>query len=306
MKRILSLILLLAIGLTTGWAQSYLKVMSFNVRQSFGHDGRNSWAFRKDAAAYMLQTERPALLGLQETCPEQVVFFDSIMVGYGRLGVGRDDGKLDGEMMSIYYDRAYFDLVDWGTFWLSATPDTVSQGWDGACKRTCTWSVLTLRSTGQRVLFLNTHLDHIGQVARREGVRLIADRIKALTTKYGREGDIMPTFLTADFNTSSANPIFDILKEQMYEARATAPQSDTGFTFNEWGKVKRQLEANGQDPHKIKLGATGNSDNEPVIDHIFYRNATPLAFRVLRGDYGVPYISDHYPVALEVRLYQRP
>lgn len=306
MKRILSLLLLLAIGFTTAGAQNYLKVISFNVRQSLGSDGYNSWPFRQDAAARMLQTERPALLGLQETCPEQVGFFDSIMVGYGRLGVGRDDGKRAGEMMSIYYDRALFDLVDWGTFWLSATPDTVSQGWDGACKRTCTWAALKLKSNGQRVLFLNTHLDHIGPIARREGVRLIADRIKVLTAKYGNADDFTPTFLTADFNTSSVNPIFDVLKEQMYEARATAPQSDTGFTFNEWGKVKRQLEANGQDPHKIKLGATGNSDNEPVIDHIFYRDATALTFRVLRGDYGVPFISDHYPVALEARIYQRP
>lgn len=301
MKKILTLLLLLALSIPTGWAQGYLKVMSYNVRQSFGKDGPNSWCFRKEASARMLQLERPALLGLQETCPEQVVFFDSIMVGYGRLGVGRDDGKLDGEMMSIYYDKNYFGLVDWGTFWLSDTPDQVSQGWDGACKRTCTWAVLFLRTTGQRVLFLNTHLDHVGKVARREGVRLIADRIKDLTAKYGQGCD-MPTFLTADFNTSSVNPIFDILKEQMREARATAPVADTGYTFNEWGKVKQQLEANGQDPHNIRLGATGNSDNEPVIDHIFYRAATPLTFRVLRDDYGVPFISDHYPVVLEAQI----
>lgn len=302
MKRILSLILFLALSIPTLWAQSFIKVMSYNVRQSYGNDGRNSWPFRQEASERMLQTERPALLGLQETCPEQVIFFDSIMVGYGRLGVGRDDGVLGGEMLSIYYDKALFDLVDWGTFWLSETPDEVSRGWDGACKRTCTWAVLSLKRTGKRVLFLNTHLDHIGAVARREGVRLIAERIATLTAKYGQSGN-MPTFLTADFNTSSANPIFDVLKEQMREARATAPQSDTGYTFNEWGKVKAQLEANGQDPHKIKLGATGNSDNEPVIDHIFYRGVKPLAFRVLRGDYGVPYISDHYPVALEAQLY---
>ena len=302
MKKLLSLLLLLALSLTSAWAQGYLKVMSYNVRQSLGQDGPNSWCFRKEASARMLQLERPALLGLQETCPDQVVFFDSIMVNYGRLGVGRDDGILDGEMMSIYYDRAIFDLVDWGTFWLSATPDQVSQGWDGACKRTCTWSVLSTKRTGQLVLFLNTHLDHIGQTARREGVRLIASRIADLTAKYGHAGQTLTTFLTADFNTSSVNPIFDVLKEQMQEARATAPVADTGYTFNEWGKVKAQLEANGQDPHNIKLGATGNSDNEPVIDHIFYRGAQPLTFRVLRDDYGVPFISDHYPVVLEAKL----
>lgn len=302
MKRILSLLFLALVSLTTVWAQDYLKVMSYNIRQSLGQDGTNSWQYRKGATARMLQLERPALLGMQETCPDQVAFLDSVLYNYGRIGVGRDDGKAEGEMMAIYYDEAMFSCVDSGTFWLSATPDVVSQGWDGACKRTCTWAVLRMKTTGQRVLFMNTHLDHIGREARREGVRLIAERAKALTAKYADDHQTMPTFITADFNTSSVNPIFDVLKEQMREARATAPKSDTGYTFNEWGKVKEQLEANGQDPYSIKLGATGNSDNEPVIDHIFYRGATPLTFRVLRDDYGVPFISDHYPVVLEAEV----
>lgn len=317
MLRIFSFLLLLALA-PAAWGQDCLKVMSYNVRQSLGKDGPNSWCYRKGASARMMQLERPALVGLQETCPEQVVYFDSLMCGYGRVGVGRDDGILDGEMMSIYYDRSLFDLVDWGTFWLSATPDVVSQGWDGACKRTCTWALLDLRRhpadrsgfvagdgsvrPERRVLFLNTHLDHVGKVARREGVRLIAERIRELTRRFAREGETLTVFLTADFNTSSVNPIFDVLKEDLAEARSTAPDADTGYTFNEWGKVKAQLEANGQDPHKIKLGATGNSDNEPVIDHIFYRGARPLAFRVLRRDYGAPYISDHYPVVLECEV----
>lgn len=288
----------------TASAQSYLKVMSFNVRQSLGHDRQHSWAFRRDAATRMLQLERPALVGLQETCPDQVRDFDAIMTGYGRLGVGRDDGKLAGEMMSIYYDHAIFDLQDWGTFWLSATPDTVSQGWDGACKRTCTWAALKHRQSGRSVLFLNTHLDHVGKVARREGVQLIAHRIDSLSVRYADAEQGAPVvFLTADFNTSSVSPIFDVLKISLYEARSTAHRADTGYTFNEYGRVAAQLEANGCDPHNIKLGATGNSDNEPVIDHIFYRGVVPHTFRVLRDDYGTPFISDHYPVVLEAQLY---
>lgn len=306
MRRILILLLLLAAGLTMATAQDVIKVMSYNVRQSFAtNDGHNHWRYRRHASKNMLIQEHPALVGMQETCPDQVAYFDEALKDYGRLGVGRDDGKQEGEMMAIYYDRALFDLVDWGTFWLSATPDTVSQGWDGACKRTCTWACLTYRPNGQRVLFLNTHLDHIGREARREGVRLIAQRITALRQRFTPQGEHMPVFLTADFNTSSVNPIFDVLKQQMHEARATARIADTGYTFNEWGRVKQQLEANGCDPHNIKLGATGNSDNEPVIDHIFFSGAQPLEFSVLRGDYGAPYISDHYPVMLEARLWRR-
>lgn len=302
MKRLLSLLVLAFLSLAAVSAQDVLKVMSFNVRQSLANDGQNSWRYRRDASKNMLALEHPDLLGLQETCPEQVDYFDDILRDYERVGVGRDDGKHAGEMMAIYYDRSLFKRVAWGTFWLSETPNQVSQGWDGACKRTCTWIVLRLRKNDQKVIFLNTHLDHIGPIARREGVRLIADRITKIKKRYLKPGEEAPVFLTADFNTSSVNPIFDVLKKQLQEARATARVADTGYTFNEWGKVKAQLEQNGCDPHNIKLGATGNSDNEPVIDHIFYSGARALRFSVLRGDYGAPYISDHYPVMLEARL----
>ena len=35
------------------------------------------------------------------------------------------------------------------------------------------------------------------------------------------------------------------------------------------------------------------------LDHIFYRNVTPLEFNVVSSEkYGVKYISDHYPITL--------
>ena len=192
MKRVLFL-LVLALALTTGnlLAQSYLKVMSYNVRLSVANDSLNAWSLRRGASERMLQLERPALLGLQEACPDQVEYFDTVLSQYHRLGVGREDGKAEGEMMAIYFDTTIFDLEDWGSFWLSETPDEPSLGWDAACKRTCTWAVLLLRQSGKRLLFLDTHLDHMGVVAREQEVRQIADSIQSLVVRQGHRPHLL-------------------------------------------------------------------------------------------------------------------
>lgn len=219
MKRVLFL-LVLALALTTGnlLAQSYLKVMSYNVRLSVANDSLNAWPLRRGASERMLQLERPALLGLQEACPDQVEYLDTVLPQYHRLGVGREDGKAEGEMMAIYFDTTIFDLEDWGSFWLSETPDVPSLGWDAACKRTCTWAVLLLRQSGKRLLFLDTHLDHMGVVAREQEVRQIADSIQSLVVRQGL-GEQPIVLLTADFNTGAANRIFQPLKAILNEAR---------------------------------------------------------------------------------------
>lgn len=40
-----------------------------------------------------------------------------------RMGVA-DDGGNSGEHMSIFYDSGTVSLIEWGTFWLSETPET--------------------------------------------------------------------------------------------------------------------------------------------------------------------------------------
>ena len=281
MRKTLTLFTLLILTVTLS-AQTCLQVMSYNIRQSLANDRSNNWCYRRGASERMVKVVRPALIGTQETCPEQRQFLDSVLVGYKSVGVGRDDGKNAGEAMAVYYDTAVFTLQNWGTFWLSETPDVVSFGWDAACRRTCTWAYLKLNATGQTVAFFNTHLDHVGHVARREEVKLIAQKIKELVPDEN-----IPVILTADFNTPADNPIFKPLKEIMQEARSTCPITDRRNTFNNWGKTE---------------GGDINSDGEECIDHIFFRGMEGLVFKVHTENYGAPYISDHYPVSALLRL----
>ena len=250
-----------------------IKVMTFNIRLSprEDFDGDNCWNNRREAVVRMLEASKPDLFGVQEAYIAQASYLDENLSEYSRYGVCRDDGLERGEANAIFWRNDRFDLVQCDTYWLSETPDTVSLGWDGACRRIVTWAQLREKGTGRDVWFFNTHFDHVGKVAREEAGKLIMERMNALVP----EG--VPVFLTGDFNANWDNPILDPIRAQLQECRETAPETDDANTYNAWGQ---------------KDVPSGTD----IIDHIFYRGARAVKYELLTGDYGAPYISDHWPV----------
>lgn len=262
----------IAYGLPAG----EVRIISFNIRQSglAKKDGPDRWKKRREAVLNMIERESPSVLGIQEGLIDQIRYIEKACPQFARVGVGRDDGAEGGEFMAIFYRGDYFELLASGTFWLSNTPDEVSRGWDAACNRTVTWVRLRERATGGEFYYLNTHFDHVGAEARRESARLIARFIR----------EQLPSGATVvaggDLNSDIADPIFDPLKELLSVARDLADPTDRAGTFNSFG------------------AAPGNI----VLDHLFCRGIGECSLRVLRGDYGAPFISDHYPVMFTFRL----
>lgn len=153
------------------------KIISYNIRLGVADDGANSWEHRREATLRMLEREVPTVFGIQEGYLFQVNYIEQNLPQYARVGVGRDDGKEGGEIMAVFYLRDRYDLLDHGDLWLSETPDRVSRGWDGACNRTMTWVHLREKATGKEFYYFNTHLDHKGEAARREGVKLVVRKV---------------------------------------------------------------------------------------------------------------------------------
>ena len=260
---------------------TYYKIISYNVRFSSAPetDGDNRWELRRDASIKMVAAQKPLAMGLQEACPDQIDFLDQNLTGYKHIGVGRDDGNRAGEMMAIYYDTTRLTLLNSGTFWLSDTPDKVSIGWDAACNRTCTWGHFKVNDTGFEFLYFNTHLDHVGSQARRNSIKLIVAKMAELNPNN------VPVFLSGDFNSTADDTIFEPLKASLKDAREVSAISDKNITYNGFGKV-----IDNPDTRK-----------EWVIDHIFFSGVNPVAFRVVMCNFGVPFISDHYPIAFKFR-----
>lgn len=191
-----------------------VRVMSFNIRYGTAKDGENHWDRRKEFLIATIKAFDPDLLGTQETLGFQRDYLADKLAAYHVLGVGRNDGRDDGEMMALYFKKARFEKSVEGHFWLSTTPQTVgSKSWDSSLPRMVTWVKLRdlRRPTAPALAFLNTHFDHQGTIARLESSRLLRAQIATI----GKDCSIV---LTGDFNTDEGSApyraLFDTVDQQ--------------------------------------------------------------------------------------------
>src|SRR5688500_17007935 len=178
-----------------------VRVMSFNIRYGTADDGANRWENRREWLVQPIKAFSPDLLGTQETLGFQRDYLAEQLPGYGVLGIGRDDGKEEGEMMALYFRQDHFKQLAAGHFWLSETPEQVgSKSWDSSLPRMVTWIKLQdLKQPGAPpIAFFNTHFDHRGPQARRESARLIREQIGSL----GRGCSLI---VTGDFNAGEGS-----------------------------------------------------------------------------------------------------
>lgn len=255
-----------------------LRVASFNIRLKTANDVGNLWEDRKDAVNNLILFHEFDIFGIQEGFIEQIRDLQAGLRHYGYIGVGRDDGKEKGEHSAIFYDTTRFDVLKSGTFWLSDTDiETPNKGWDAALPRICTWGVFKDRLNGKMFIFMNTHFDHVGVVARNESAKQILAKAKELAAD-------LPLILTGDFNVNEENDAYKLLAKSqvVVDTYEKAPiQYLPNATFNGWGK---------------NLQPTGR------IDHIFVTpNFEVLKYGVLTDTYMGKFPSDHFPVLSVLR-----
>ena len=251
-----------------------LKVMSYNIRLGSANDGTNSWHLRYAATAEMIEDQAPDVFGVQEALSYQIYFIEQNLRNYKSVGVGREDGKKEGEFMSIFWNKKTVSLIKWGTFWLSETPEKPSMGWDAACYRTATWALMKDKKTGKKFYYVNTHLDHKGKEAQKNGLKLIVDRID----KINPQG--YPMVLTGDFNIKPDNANLVELDSRMQSARKIADKTDNHNTYNGWGKGKAN----------------------DIIDYIYVSgfSACPVYETITKRYADRKFVSDHYPICAKV------
>ena len=283
-KLIVSVLILLTTSLwgcsQRSQEQHELKIISFNIRYNSWNniDGENGWPNRKAAVVKMINEEFPAAIGLQEALIDQLQYLDSCLPQYRRIGVGRDDGKDAGEFMAIYYDTTRLLLLYDTTRWLSETPEIPSKYEGAGCYRTVTVARFRDKLDGREFAYLNTHLDHVSDDARVRGAQVVGD-IVANSLKG------IPVVVGGDMNCTAEydeyKPFNFFSHAGLQEARTLTDSTSNAITYN----------------------AFGNGEGS-VIDHFFVKDFEVVSFRTLDGDYGVPYISDHYPIEITLKFKQ--
>ena len=119
----------------------------------------------------------------------------------------------------------------------------------------------------------------MGKVARAESAKYLAELVA--------ESEGFPIILGGDMNSTIDDTIFNVFyKVGMKAAREMTDSTSNAITYNAFGGCDQ----------------SGNGTKGKVIDHFFVRGLKVEQFRTLDGDYGVPYISDHYPIEVILSL----
>ena len=274
--------LFFALLLSCSLSAQQLYVGTYNISYNNPNDEKegNAWAQRCPQLCDFINFEQPKIFGTQEVLVDQLHDLMKGLNGYGYIGVGRDDGKEKGEYAAIFYKKDQLSLLDSGNFWLSPTPERASLGWDAACIRICTWGKFQDKISGKQFYFFNTHMDHVGTVARRESARLILKRINQLSKG-------LPTILTGDFNVDQTDEIYQIfsISGVLRDCYTNALQrmTPTG-TWNDFMQDSR---------------------SKSRIDHIFVSSDFKVPhYAIFTNSYWLGKsrrnISDHYPVMVKL------
>jgi endonuclease/exonuclease/phosphatase family metal-dependent hydrolase len=251
--------------------------MTYNIRLDIASDGENDWTHRKDFFNGQIQFYAPDIFGVQEAKPNQVVDIATALPQYDYVGIGRD-GIGKGESSNVFYAKEKFKVVESNTFWLSETPDSISIGWDAAYNRVCTYALLKNIKTNKLIWVFNTHLDHVGELAKTKGLELILSRIEKLNNnKY-------PVVLMGDFNSEPETDRIIGLKNKMNDTKTISKEKPFGpyGTFNNF---------------------KNNEATTLLIDYIFLskkKGITVNKYAVLSDSKELKYPSDHFPVFVEI------
>jgi len=254
-----------------------LNVITFNIRYNNPNDGINIWDNRKEMAADVFINYGIDIAGLQEVKKQQLDDLLGLLPGYAYVGVGRVDGKTNGEYCPIFYRKEELILMESGTQWLSESPEIIgSKGWDAALPRIFTWGKFRQIVDDQEFYFINTHFDHRGIEARIQSSKLLVDVVEELT------GGDFPVIVTGDFNYTRDKEGYSILTN----TGNTTPLFDT--------RDITLLPFDGR-PHS----ANGFEEREKskIIDYIFVNEGIRVKeYDILAIKKDNIYISDHYPV----------
>ena len=239
------------------------RVMSFNVWVSSKTNERTNRVLK------MITNYMPDSFGVQEASPAWMTSLRSGLSAYAYVGGGRDGGS-SGEHSAIFYLKDKYTVIESGTKWLSATPNSVSKFEESSLNRIVTYAVLKDKTTGKTYVHINTHFDHKSSEAREKQAEVFLDVAKQF------EG--YPIVMTGDFNCQpGSEPYKKIIAAGYVNSSEVATEKHGSATFH------------------------GNGSSSSIIDFCFLTPGKMAAinYRVCDEKIDGEYVSDHHPVFVD-------
>lgn len=251
-----------------------IRVMSCNLRCITPLDpGKKSWFYRADLIVNNIEKENPGIIGFQEATKLQYKYMCDTLTGYDSVIEFRDKSIIS-EGCPIFYRTDLYELIDKGSFWLSETPDVMSKDWDAACYRICSYVILKEKASGKEFVVFNTHLDHVSDEARINGIAVVLDKIE----QFGS----LPSMIMGDFNAAEGSQTYESATESFLDAKYQTENTMESCTYEGYG---------------TSLGGK-------AIDHLMI-SKTGLevkSYKVVTDIYDGVYPSDHFQLSVVLTL----
>ena len=240
--------------------------------------GNRRWYKRAQYYLENIKVVAPDVLGAQEVQRSQYDFLTEHLVGYDSVVAYRDERGARSESCPIFFNKARFDCLDSGTFWLSDTPDVMSKFEESDEYRIATFVKLKDSVTNRTIAVYNTHPDWSSVEARVKQLAVVAAKAQA--------SDADEIVVLGDLNSDRTltggpeglAPIEAFLKD----SKTFAGMSDYGATFN---------------------GYDMDEDGPMGLDYIFLPEETTVsAVGKVDTVYDGVYPSDHYPIWAKVKF----
>lgn len=283
---------------------------TYNVmyKAGFASSHPRYWQKRIPAVAELIKERSFDVFGTQEPDEDELPLLASELGGeYAHVGYGREEDHT-GEGVPIFYRKARFECLKWGTFWLSSeeNQDVSGSRYPGSKRpRICTWARFKDKTTGKCFRYFNTHLESEDEAARFFGMQLIMAKVNAAIAR----GETV--FVSGDLN-DTLDEMSDERRQALVEERGPVLTTDPAKSPV---RLARSVLADSLDVSEAAHTGPNNTfhswkgaDAFCRLDYIFVTsNVTVKTHATLDdaylndgGDMKPP--SDHFPVMTTVSL----
>ena len=150
----------------------------------------------------------------------------------------------------------------------------MSKSWGARYNRVCGYVILTDNEKNENFVVFNTHLSHVSDEARINGIKVVLEKI----TEFGG----YPAVIMGDFNALEGSETYNSVTENFIDAQKVALKTSDSHTYQNWGD-----EASFKRIDYFMVSKTGFEIKE---------------YNVLSGLRDGVYTSDHCPITLVVEL----
>ena len=255
-----------------------MKIVSFNIRCAWTETDRrapNSFINRAGLICDKLRSERPEIVAFQEVTPSIFAALKGSLSDIYDFYVFFRSENFDKEGVAVatLKDSIVCHSVD--SFWLSPTPRVPGSRFpeQSSCPRVASVGVYRERATGRLVRVCNTHLDHVSDEARILGIELLLGRLAAMNEEYP-----LPTVLLGDLNAAPDSATVRAIKES--PLALTELTADIPVTFHDYGTMEAKIDY-----------IFGTQELAESVSETF----------VWTDEYAGVYLSDHYPIGVELK-----